>query len=720
MKEFILKHKWPLIIALSAILVRLVYLYELSLHPGFTVPMIDEKWHWEWAHEIINKSFWGENAYFRAPLYPYLLAFLSWITDSSIFWTKFLQTMLSGGTAVFIYLLGHRLFNRATGIVSGFIYALYGTMLFYETMFLIPILFLFFVTWGMYRIVVSRDSLSKRTWLVTGLIFGLAAISRPNILLVVPFLMLWMYLTTRKTLPFRKRIVLPSVMLAGVMIAILPVTTRNLIVTGDFNLISSQGGINLYLGNNQYADGLTMMMPEVDLDESVSWREFGIVTAAAAKKEAGRELSETEISTFWTGKAIDFIVSNPGKFANLVWRKSVYLLCGFENSDNTDIYYQREKSGLLSALLIDKFLYLPFGLLLPLALVGVFIHRKMTHQLAPLYIFLAAYTPSIVLFLVTARHRLPLIPFIIVIAAGGMVKLVQERKKIPAGKLGICAAIFLVSMILFNQTWYEERAGSIFQIHFNNGLSWDRQNNYSKAEMEYYLADSSYPYSATLINNLAHVQFKQGKNAEALKNYYRAIALKPDFASPYNNLGLIMFKQHEYDSALTLFSMALDRFDSSSTRLDEIAQIHLNMADAFEANGQLDSASASYYFAMLSGWGNTFTQAAAFYARIGFHQYTDSLFKIGRHLQDLSAVDQFNWGLSFLERKLYTEGVLKMRHALKIDPSLYQAWYCIAVTYYDVKEPRDSVNYYLKRCLDLNPEYRSAVNLKKLLDKGPD
>jgi len=60
MKEFIQKYKWPLLVALVAFLVRLVYLLELSQQPGFSVPMVDEKWHWEWAHEILQKSFWGD------------------------------------------------------------------------------------------------------------------------------------------------------------------------------------------------------------------------------------------------------------------------------------------------------------------------------------------------------------------------------------------------------------------------------------------------------------------------------------------------------------------------------------------------------------------------------------------------------------------------------------------------------------------------------------
>ncbi|MDH4158447.1 MAG: glycosyltransferase family 39 protein, partial [candidate division Zixibacteria bacterium] len=135
------KNKWPLIIGLAAVLVRLVYLLELDRWPEFAVPMVDEKWHWEWAQEIATKSFWGEGAYFRAPLYPYFLAALALVTGNSVFWAKLLQSLLCFGTAIFIYRLAERLFGRTTAVVSGLMYAFYGTLVFYETMFLIPVLF---------------------------------------------------------------------------------------------------------------------------------------------------------------------------------------------------------------------------------------------------------------------------------------------------------------------------------------------------------------------------------------------------------------------------------------------------------------------------------------------------------------------------------------------------------------------------------------------------
>ena len=720
-KQFLSRHRWLLIVALVTLAIRTCYLYELSLHFGFRVPMVDEKWHWEWANNILNHSFWGEGAYFRAPLYPYLLAFLAWITGGSIFFSKLLQSLFASGTAIFVYLMANKLFNRTTAIVAGLAYACYGTLVFYETMFLIPALFLFLLTWGMYRMINCPESTSMRTWLVTGLIFGLAAIARPNVLLLVPFLMFWQFLRSSGGSSLVTRLKLPAMLMVGTLAAVAPVTVRNLIVTGDPILISSQGGINLHLGNNEVADGLTMIMPEVELDESVSWRQFGVVTRVAAEREAGREMSEAELSAFWTKKAVSFIVSNPGKFASLVWKKSVYLVCGFENSDNTDIYYQRTKSRLFSFLLwnLDDWLYFPFGLLLPLALVGIYVHRNRRRDLAPLYLFVLAYIPTIVLFLVTARHRLPLVPFLIIMAAAGLVKLVHARRGRSGREWITIGLIFLVSVFIINRTYYDLGSDNMFQIHFNNGLRYESTGDYVSAEKEYLLADQDYPFSATLINNLAYTQFRQGKHSEADRNYRRGLQIDPSYAPLYNNLGLLVANKGEPDSALYLLQTALNKYDTAVTTPNDLCQVWLNIADVQEDLGELDSAAAAYHKALTitPEYAKPYKQGAAFFARYGGHHIMDSLFKVGRHFEDLNATDYFNWGLSYIQRKRYTDGVSKMLMALKENQRMHQAWYCIGLAYYEAREPRDSVYQFLDRCLEIDSSFQQALDLRELLEK---
>jgi len=699
--------------------VRVIYLVELSNQPGFSVPMVDEKWHWLWAQEILEKSFWGEGSYFRGPLYPYLLAFLYFITDASIFWAKFLQILICGLTATYIFKIGRRLFNETVGIISGFAYAFYGTLVFYEAMFLIPVLFLFFLVWGMYRLIENQDSFSLKSWAVTGLIFGLAAVTRPNIILVVPFLALWLFFRHRKPSLDWKISMRPAlVMVAGMFLAIAPVTIRNYAVTGDLILISSQGGINLYLGNNEAADGLTMIMPEVELGQSITWDMFIPVTSAAAEKETGRELSDAEVSSFWTGKAVSFVVNNPGKFLALVWKKSVYLLSGFENSDASDIYYQRRKSGLYSLLLWDNIISFPFGLLLPIVFMSLFVLRKDFKKLLPLYIFILAYIPSIVLFLVSARHRLPLVPFLIVIAGAGVYTLLKSAKKLTKPNVALVLTIFAAAVIIFNLKFYDLGVPNPFQIYFNSGLTYHRLGNYKEAEQEYLLADKTFPYSSALLVNLSEVQMKLDKIDNADQTLSRALLLSPRLAMAHNNLGVLVQTNGDLDSARTLYRNAISFYNKERSRPNEIGEYYVNLAAVMDKRNLIDSAAWAFKQAMLTSplYSRAFLQAGAFFARNGMHELADSTYIEAMRVQPLGAVDFYNWGLSYVQRELYNDGLQLMRRALKRDQKLHPAYYVIAAVYRNVNEPKDTVKFYLQKCLDIEPDYQPALSLMKELE----
>jgi len=716
-RDFSITHRWPLVVALATVLVRLIYLLELSSQPGFDIPIVDEKWHWEWARSILTTSFWGDGAYFRAPLYPYFLAFLHAITGGAVLGAKILQTLLAGGTAFMLFRLGDHLFGRTAAWISGLAYAFYGTLVFYETMFLIPVLFLFLTVWAMYRIVVHRDSGSMQTWLITGLLFGLAAVARPNILIVMPVLMIWLYAIT-KDAAFVARARRPVLLLLGCLIAIAPVTIRNVAVTGEFMVISSQGGINLYLGNNEKADGLTMLMPEVDLDESVSWREFGGVVKEAAEEEAGRQLSEAEQSSFWTAKAIDFIIANPGKFVELVFMKTTYLVSGFENSDNTDLYHQRQNSILFAGLVWEKLLFFPFGLLLPLALGGVILLNQQRRQLLPIYLFILAYIPSIVLFLVTARHRLPLVPFLILLAAGGVALLIELMKSGGWKQVVPAALVIVLSLVGFNRTYFDLDYGSDFQVHFNHGIRLERLGDLEGALAEYHKADRVYPMSVPLINNLGLIQMKLERNAEAERSFRRAMAIDPSHARTHNNLGLIVYQKGQVEEAMELFLRSRQLYGPETRKTDELAQVYVNLAECWDQVGQVDSAKFAFDTALrLAPLEPDFVaQSAAFHARRDYGEIADSLFGRANHLKGgLDATDYFNWGLSHLRREMLAEGVVFMHKAIDKSPDMHQAWYCLASAYYQGGHPVDSSFFYLDECLRLKPDYAPALRFRERL-----
>ena len=68
-----------------ALTVRLVFFFvNRGSNPLFYHPILDSLFHHEWAGRIIDGNFWGDEVFFRAPLYPYVLALLYKVSGSSI------------------------------------------------------------------------------------------------------------------------------------------------------------------------------------------------------------------------------------------------------------------------------------------------------------------------------------------------------------------------------------------------------------------------------------------------------------------------------------------------------------------------------------------------------------------------------------------------------------------------------------------------------------
>ena len=190
-------------------------------------------WHLEWAREIASGKLIGDGAYFRGPFYPYLLAFFLKITDSSIFWARFLQIFIASASAVFVYLMGRDYFSRRIGIAAALAYSLYGPLIFYETMFLIPVVFIFLNLLSIYLLLHYKKQKNWRIWFLAGIVFGLAAISRPNVLVLVPFLLIWLYFIFSELKNFIQKIKIPLIYLVGILIPVFAVSLRNYAVTGE-------------------------------------------------------------------------------------------------------------------------------------------------------------------------------------------------------------------------------------------------------------------------------------------------------------------------------------------------------------------------------------------------------------------------------------------------------------------------------------------------------
>ena len=99
-------------------------------------------------------------------------------------------------------------------------------------------------------------------------------------------------------------------------------SSRNYAVDGGFYLTTSQFGSNFYIGNNAQADGTYASIrfgrgaPEFERTDATE----------VAEASVGRTLSPSEVSSYWTGRALGFITSEPLAWLRLTGRKVLLLV----------------------------------------------------------------------------------------------------------------------------------------------------------------------------------------------------------------------------------------------------------------------------------------------------------------------------------------------------------------------------------------------------------
>src|SRR6185312_11298631 len=113
-----------------------------------------------------------------------------------------------------------------------------------------------------------------------------------------------------------------------VVLPIVPVTVRNKVQSGDLVLISSNGGLNFYIGNNHDYRATFSLRPgrrwEQLVDEPLEKAGAAGVTAAA--------------SSYFLHEGLAFMRDEPVAAAGLLLRKEYLFFHGAEIARDSDIY----------------------------------------------------------------------------------------------------------------------------------------------------------------------------------------------------------------------------------------------------------------------------------------------------------------------------------------------------------------------------------------------
>ena len=405
---------------IAALVVRLIYLWQYSHAPDFSNPSGDAGLFCSKALEILRSgNLFGNDVPFQSPAYPMFLALFFKLAGSNYFLPRLIQVLIGSVNCLVVYTLAKKASPTKVwpARIAGIMTAFYGTLVFFEGDLLMISLTLFFVNISFLGLILYREKQQLRWPFIAGICFAVGALDRTNMLVFAPMAIWFLW---KSTFYKNRRIQFQStaLYLTGIILVILPFTIHNYRVSGDMVLISSNAGINLYIGNNPYAQGVFAIPPDIAVrNDNYKMAEDAKEVAC---KECGKQLKPSEVSRFWTSKAVDFIVKNPVAAAKLYAKKIRLMFNQREIPNHLDVvFFKKEVTPWLSYLIIG------FWIVAPLAFAGILIRLLLGMTAAhKLYIsFIIVYTVSLLPFFINDRYRLPIVPFLIIFTAFGIAEL---------------------------------------------------------------------------------------------------------------------------------------------------------------------------------------------------------------------------------------------------------------------------------------------------------
>ncbi|MBU8871531.1 MAG: tetratricopeptide repeat protein [Gemmatimonadales bacterium] len=520
----------PLIlVVLVTLAVRVMVLWWRNGNdPFFKQPINDAAVYMDWARSLIAGSPFGlpGSPFHLAPLYP---RFLSWVLPlggGSIWAVMVIQALMGSLTVLGTGLLARRIAGARAGWLAALLLSLCAPLIWYEGWLLPTTLNLLLLVTGLNLLVACSE---PRRWNgllppLTGLLLGLAAVNRPQHLLLLAGGLGWLFWLVRRESAsgrWMKRWQPVFLLGLGATLAIAPVTLRNLVVSGEPVLITANGGLNFYLGNNTEAHGRFGLpegfTPYVQDQQKVS-REL-------ASSQAGSDLNWQGVTRHWLGRTLADIRNAPGKALSLAGRKLRLTLAWREMENNFVAKWVHNHLG------PARILFPSLGFLWILAVPGMILavrDRRPSH--GPLWILMVTTLLTCLLFWVSTRNRLPLVIPLSVFSAMALARPESWRKRIP-----IIAVTAIVVIVLWPTG--EPREGAGFYVDL--GRIQAQSGDYLTARENFNLALEIDPATPMALNGLALTYMDEGNRKQAVAILKSLLASYPDFEFARRNLEAI-------------------------------------------------------------------------------------------------------------------------------------------------------------------------------------
>lgn len=420
-----------LLIILTVGLILRVTLIVANQRP----PVSDEREYDQLAVSLSNEGTYaldGIPTAYRPVGYPLFLAVTYSIAGHHTLVPKFLQALLDTLTAYLLFLIG-KAHSRFTGLLASALWGFFVPAILFTNLLLTETLTVFLLTLSLLILFSSEGRPSFWYPALFGLVAGAMTHVKPSLLL---FALLLLILSKKLAVPRRHAAVSFIVILA----VLLPWMIRNVVILDTFSL-STNGGMNLYVGNNAGSTG--------------AYR--GTFPPELADPSTG-EVARDRLAT---GIAKEYILAQPGTFLTNGLKKIVHffrsegdLLIASFASHNEDGFIAQYRSvhPIIAALTNFSSFWMLF-----LGMTGfIAAHRDRRFWITT--IFLTSILGVHFLFFGGSRFHFVLMPFATLYASESILALREKNLTFTQAR----KALVLLCVIFLTSVWSYE----LFIVYF--------------------------------------------------------------------------------------------------------------------------------------------------------------------------------------------------------------------------------------------------------------
>lgn len=532
----------------AAILTRLVHWLSVRMWDPLyaqTFAGFDMHNYWNWGVQIaegdwLSRKTTNNGAFYYGPLYPYFLAIVFKVFGVSYGAVHGVQALLGMLAPVLMWLAARRVFGAGAALATGLLTAFCAPLLFYEQVLLMEGLLTAIHAGIIYCLARGWTASGRTGWawaLGAGVLSGVACWGRGNFLLAIPLLgIVWglfpllasarsekspaapepspepeavpeatpslaaEVVAARRRSAWRIAGIQAGAYLLGAAMLLGVTFWRNVHVSGKRVLTTTNGPILFYIGNASDSTGTFSYPPSF---------------------EKLRDEYKDQYAVPWRAKLFEDIARHPGSFVKIVAKKTWMFWNSYDVADNVSYYANKRFSPLV------RLSPSTWGVIVPLALVGMFAARRRWKEQIALYTYLAGFSLSIIAVFVVGRYRLQVLLPLLMWGGVGLVEGLSLAWNRRWNGFALRAVFVAFGVFALWPAW--SPAARMNTPANMTGVRLIRPNDYHTLALAYLkrgrreparelLEEGArvYPWFRGVVSRLAHLYVEDGKPARAL------------------------------------------------------------------------------------------------------------------------------------------------------------------------------------------------------------